>query len=140
MVEFNGTATTTLIGNREYFVVENSVIENPDGTYSPNTTEVAPYDYLRNLPFSDHLIDASFVKLREIGLTYTFPKSLVGKTPFKHASLGVFAKNVKFWLPDSNIFADPEINGPGLSGNANGIETTQVPPSHSYGATLSLTF
>jgi TonB-linked SusC/RagA family outer membrane protein len=140
MVEFNGTALTTLIGDREYFVVENSVMENADGTYSPNTTPVAPYDYIRNLPFSDHLIDASYVKLREIGLKYQLPKNVLSKTPFKNATVGVYAKNVKFWLPDENTFADPEVTGPALTGNATGIETTQVPPSRSYGVTLSLIF
>jgi hypothetical protein len=140
MVEFNGTAMTTLIGDREYFVVENSVVENADGTFSPNTTEVAPYDYIRNLPFSDHLIDASYVKLRELGLKYQVPTNVLSKTPFKSATVGVFAKNLKFWLPDENTFADPEVNGPALTGNATGIETTQTPPSKSYGVTLSLIF
>jgi hypothetical protein len=138
--EFNGTALTTLIGNREYFVVEGSVVENADGTFSPNTTPVAPYDYLRTAPFSTHLIDASFIKLREIGLRYDIPRSVVDKTPFKSASVGVFVKNLKFWLPKENTFADPEVNGPGLTGNATGVETSQVPPSKSYGVTLSLIF
>jgi len=56
------------------------------------------------------------------------------------ATIGIFAKNLKFWLPDENQYADPEINGPGLTGNATGVETAQTPPSHSYGATLSLIF
>jgi hypothetical protein len=138
--EFNGTALTTLIGDRDYFVVEGSVVENADGTFSPNTTEVAPYDYIRTQPFSAHLIDASYIKLREVGLRYELPKSVVSKLPFKSATIGVFAKNLKFWLPDENTFADPEVNGPGLTGNATGIETSQTPPSKSYGVTLSLIF
>ena len=140
MVEFNGTAKSTLIGDRGYFVVPNSVIENSDGSYSTNTKEVAPYDYIRNQPFTTHLIDASYVKLREVSLKYQFPKSLVSKTPLASATIGIFAKNLKFWLPDENQYADPEINGPGLTGNATGVETAQTPPSHSYGATLSLIF
>lgn len=140
MVEFNGTALTTLIGNRDYFVVPNSVVENADGSYSENTTPVAPYDYIRNVPFSTHLIDASYVKLREMSLKYRFPKSVTSNTPFKHAEIGIFAKNLKFWLPEENTFADPEVNGPALTGNATGVETTQTPPSRSYGVTLSLIF
>jgi hypothetical protein len=80
------------------------------------------------------------VKLREIGLKYQLPKNVLSKTPFKNATVGVYAKNVKFWLPDENTFADPEVTGPALTGNATGIETTQVPPSRSYGVTLSLIF
>ncbi len=137
LVEFNGTAMTTLIGeDRGFFVVENSVTEAGDA----NTTQVAPYDFIRNLPFSDHLIDASYVKLREVGLKYQVPSSVLDRLPIKSATIGLFAKNLKFWLADDNTFADPEINGPALTGNATGIETTQTPPSKSYGVTLGLTF
>jgi TonB-linked SusC/RagA family outer membrane protein len=140
--EFNGTALTTLIGPEErgLYVVPNSVIENPDGTFSENTIGVAPYDYIRNVPFSDHLIDADYLKLREISLKYQVPRSLTNRTPFESATVGIFAKNVKFWLADENTFADPEVNGPGLTGNAVGVETSQVPPSRSYGITLNLIF
>jgi hypothetical protein len=140
LVEFNGTSLTTLIGDREAFVVENSVTQNADGEFVPNTQAVAPYDYVRNFQFSDHLIDASFVKLRELGLKYQVPGKVLDRLPFRSATVGVFAQNLKFWLADENTFADPEINGPALTGNATGIETTQTPPSKSYGVTLSLVF
>lgn len=140
LVEFNGTSLTTLIGDRGAFVVENSVVENPDGTYSENTVATNPYDFIRNEPFSTHLIDASFIKLRELGLTYQLSNSLLNKLPFSNLSVGVFAKNLKFWLPEENTFADPEVNGPGLTGNATGVETTQTPPSRSFGVRLSANF
>lgn len=141
MIEFNGTGLTTIVGDRQPFVLPNSVIDNGDGTFSPNTTEIDAeglYTVYGN-PTSTTLIDASFVKLREIGLSYTFPKNLLSKTPFKTARFSLFAKNVKFWLPSENTYADPEINGPALTG-LQGIETTQTPPSRSFGASLSLTF
>ncbi len=140
LVEFNGTALTTLIGDREAFVVEDAVVMDADGNFVENTIPVAPYDFVRNKPFSEHLIDASFVKLREVGLRYQVPGSVLDKLPFKSANVGLFAKNLRFWLPDENTFADPEINGPALTGNATGIETTQTPPSKSYGVTLGLVF
>ena len=141
LTEFNGTAVTTLIGNREAFVVENSVVENADGTFSPNTVETNPYDFLRVQPFSQHLIDASFVKLRELSLGYQLPKSLTEKLGLNSARLSIFGKNLKFWLPEENTFADPELNGAGGAGsNAVGIETTQTPPSKSYGINLGITF
>ncbi len=139
-VDFNGTSVSSLIGNRDYFVVPNSVVENPDGTYSENTTAVAPFDYLNLQPFSTSLIDASYIKLREVSLKYDFPNSLTSSLPIDRGSIGVFARNLKFWLPDENQYADPEVNGPGQTGNATGIETTQTPPSKSYGVTLSLIF
>ncbi len=138
--EFNGTSLTSLIGDRQAFVVENSVQEQSDGTFVENTTETTPYDYLRTLPNSAHLIDASYIKLREIGLTYDFSKSFVKNLPFTNLSLGIYGQNLKFWLPEENTFSDPEVNGPGLTGNATGVETSQTPPSKSFGVKLNVTF
>lgn len=137
--EFNGTAANTVTYNREAFVYPNSVI---DGSGAENDIEITEQDYFTNydIPASSYMIDASFVKLREIGLSYTVPAGILGKTPFKTARIAVFGKNLKFWLPDDNIYADPEINGPSLIGNAQGIETTQTPPSKSIGVNLQLTF
>ena len=56
------------------------------------------------------------------------------------ATISIYGKNLRYWLPDENIYADPEINGPGLTGNANGVETTQTPSARSIGVNLKLTF
>ena len=140
--EFNGTAAHTAEYNREPFVFPNAVYENADGTFSPNDIEITEQDYFTNYDPapSTYLVDASFVKLREIGLSYQLPTRIVSKASIQAATLSIFARNVKFWLPDENIFSDPEINGPGTTGNANGIETTQTPPSRSLGVNLKLTF
>lgn len=142
MVEFNGTGAHTVQYNREPFIYPNSVIENEDGTFATNDHEITEQDFYTNYgnPTSTSLIDASFVKLREIGVSYTIPGSILSKTPFKTARVSLFGKNLKFWLPEDNDFADPEINGPSLTGNAQGIETTQTPPAKSFGVNLQLTF
>lgn len=140
LTEFNGTALTTLINDREAFVVDNSVTEDADGNYTENTIETNAYDFLRVQPLSTHLIDASFVKLRELGLGFDLSKSFFTKIGLENARLDLFAKNVKFWLPEENTFADPEVNGPSLTGNAVGVETTQTPPSRSFGVRLGVNF
>jgi TonB-linked SusC/RagA family outer membrane protein len=140
--EFNGTALHTVQYNREPFIFPNAVIDNGDGTFRPNDIEITEQDYFTsyNPSAATFLVDASFVKLREIGLSYTLPNTLLDATPFTRARIALFAKNLKFWLPSENIFADPEVNGPDLIGNSQGIETTQVPPSKSFGVNLQLTF
>jgi TonB-linked SusC/RagA family outer membrane protein len=142
--EFNGTALSTLIGNREPFVIPNSVVQNADGTFSENTTEVTAQELyaISGTAFGGNslLIDASFVKLRELGLTYTVPQRMLQGTSISRLSLGVFGSNLKFWLPSENTYADPEVNGADLNGNAVGVETTQIPPSRSYGVRLNVTF
>ncbi len=142
--EFNGTALSTLVGNREAFVIPNSVVLNSDGSYSDNTTEITAQELyaISGTAYggSSLLIDASFVKLRELGLTYTFPKHMIQNSVVSNLSLSVFGSNLKFWLPSENTYADPEINGADLNGNAVGVETTQTPPSRSYGVRLNATF
>jgi hypothetical protein len=83
--------------------------------------------------------DASFVKLREVTLGYELPKSLVNKISLQNVSVRFFAKNLKFWLPDENSYGDPEVNGPGGPTNIQNVESSQTPPSRSYGINLNIT-
>ena len=140
--EFNGTAVNTTIYNREPFIIPNSVVGNDDGTFSENTTAITEQDFYTNYDpaASTYLIDASYIKLREVELSYTIPKSMLERTFITNARLGLFGKNLKFWLPDENKYADPEVNGPALTGNAQGIETTQTPSSRSLGLNVQLSF
>jgi len=52
--------------------------------------------------------DASFVKLRELALTYDLPKTLVEKARMRGASVSVFARNIILWT-GANIGIDPEL-------------------------------
>lgn len=135
---FNGTTLNTVEFGREPYIIPNSVTE----TGEANTTEITAQNFYTDYSPapSIYLIDASYIKLREIALNYALPKSLLSKAKFKTATLSVFANNVKFWLPAQNTFADPEVNGPDQTGNAVGIETTQVPPARSLGVKLGFTF
>jgi TonB-linked SusC/RagA family outer membrane protein len=140
--DFNGTNVNTTIYNREPFIFPNSVVDNGDGTFSENTSTITEQDYFTNYdaPVSDQLIDASFLKLREVELSYTFSKDVLKNTFLTNARISLFGKNLYYWLPDENQFADPEVNGPGLTGNSAGIETTQTPSSSSLGLNIQLSF
>ena len=139
---FNGTNVNTTVYNREPFIFPNSIVDNGDGTFAENTVQITEQDYFTNYdaPVSTQLIDASYLKLREVELSYTIPKAMLKNTFFTNARFSLFGKNLKFWLPSENKYADPEVNGPGLTGNAQGIETTQTPSSRSLGLNLQLSF
>lgn len=144
--EFNGTAQTTTINDRKPYLIPNSVVEDTDadgnglGTYSPNTKTIDVYSYFNDANGSTHILDGTYVKLREVSLGYSLPKSVCNKIKLSGVRVNFFAKNLKYWLADDNIFGDPEVNGPsGTASNAQGIESSQTPTQKSYGINLNIT-
>jgi TonB-linked SusC/RagA family outer membrane protein len=111
----------------------------PDGT--PNTTRVAGNDYrllgwARN-PNSMFIYDASYVKLRELVVTYNFPKSLMDKTFLHGASLSFVGSNL--WIISKNLpYADPEANQG--SGNIQGWQSGVMPATKNFGFSLNVQF
>ncbi|AXP79599.1 Colicin I receptor precursor [Mariniflexile rhizosphaerae] len=148
---FNGTNVNTTVYNREPFIFPNSVVDNGDGTFSENTVQITEQVYFTDYdaPVSTQLIDASYLKLREVELSYTFSKEILKNTFFTNARISLYGKNLMYWLPDENKYADPEVNGitaatnnsgSSTTGNGQGIETTQTPSSRSLGLNLQLSF
>ena len=139
--DFNGTTLSSLENDRAPWVVPNSVQLDADGNSVVNTTPIGDVStYWANLPDNVNLIDASYVKLRELGLTYSLPAKCFNRGPVSGISIGFAAYNVKFWVPEENTYADPEVSSFGLTGNVQGIESSSNPPSRSMGVNFKLTF
>ncbi|MEP6645454.1 MAG: SusC/RagA family TonB-linked outer membrane protein [Saprospiraceae bacterium] len=112
---------------------------NADGT--PNTyrvdgsnTYTAGYAAQPNVAF---VYDASYVKLREVALTYSFPKSFTNKSIFEDLQLSLVGTNL--WIISKNIpYADPEA---GLgSGNLQGVTTSSLPSVRDLSFNLKVKF
>ncbi len=107
----------------------------------PNTKRVRNdygiFGYARN-PAAAFVYDASYVKLRELVLTYALPQSIAGRlAPFKGISLSVIGRNL--WIIHKNLpYADPEENL--SSGNAQGYQSGAYPTTRTIGANLKFTF
>ena len=88
-------------------------------------------------PTKRHVLDASFVKLREVALTYSFPTSVVERTPFTAMNLSLIGRNL--WIISKNSeFSDPEA---GLSaGNVQGNQSGAYPAVKEYGFNLNIKF
>lgn len=95
-----------------------------------------PYGYGRDAN-KGHVYDASFVKLREASLTYTFGPAVIDRLPFTRASIGFIGRNL--WIIHKNLpYSDPEA---GLSaGNIQGYQSGAYPAIREYGASLKLNF
>lgn len=120
---------------------------NSDGTsiYATNDRQVTASDYGFNTQFFGYqevnIFDGTTVRLREISLGYTFPKSIMGKTPFKTASVQVNGNNLWFKalsVPES-INYDTEVSSQGVD-NGVGFDYLTGPSVRRYGVVLKLTF
>ncbi len=136
---FVGTSKET--ENRDPYVYPNSVYQNAQGNYVTNTTKFSVYNWYANsiIPDGQNIVDASYIKLREVSLSYAIPKSLLKRTPFGNLSLSVFGNNLFIWTPSANKYVDPEVNTAGSS-NVQGFDFRANPSLRNYGASLRLTF
>jgi hypothetical protein len=138
---FVGTSAETAEGDRAGDVFPNSVYADGSGKYVENTTVTFdPQNYYSNIiPEGQHIIDASYIKLREVNLTYALPKSLLEKTPFGNASISLFGNNLWIKTAKENRYVDPEINSAG-AGNLQGFDFTAQPSVRNYGVNLRVNF
>lgn len=82
------------------------------------------------------IFDASFIKLREIALGYTFEPSWLKNVGFSSANLSLVGRNL--WLIYKNIpHIDPENSF--SAGNVQGVESNMIPSTRSIGFNLKLT-
>ena len=121
------------------------LIENADGDLVPNTIQITSTDhYWRNSGVfiqSQRVYDATYVKLREVSLSYGIPASLLEKTPFGSASLTLSGQNMwfkAFGFPEGANF-DPEVLSTGVS-NYRGLELMNAPAARTIGGSLKITF
>ena len=85
------------------------------------------------------MYDASFVKLREVALSFGLPKSLLTKiTLIKTADFSIVGRNL--WIIHKNTpNSDPE-DGLGAGNLAQGYQSGSYPSVRTIGANLRLSF
>ena len=111
-----------------------------DPVYTKNATPVDPQQYWNSIynntpaPF---IYDASYVKLREVSLGYTLPKSFFNGAKINSIYISAFARNLLTFNKDlPNV--DPESMY--TSGNGQGFEYGSLPFRRSYGFNVKVTF
>lgn len=111
-----------------------------DGVYAdgtPNTTRVSAEDFWPahfglHEPF---VLDASFVKLRELRLGYNLPPSLTSRMRLSSANVALVGRNL--WLSTPMPHIDPEVSFD--ASNVQGLEFGSLPSARSFGLFLSVT-
>jgi len=120
---------------------EGTVINEVDMSGRPNTTFVNPEKYWDQ--FSDwtneihepFVYDASFVKLREMSLTYKLPEKLISKIKLEKASVSLYGRNL--WIIYKAV---PNIDPETFHTNGNGqeYELYSYPNKRSFGISVSI--
>ncbi|WP_367390990.1 SusC/RagA family TonB-linked outer membrane protein [Lewinella sp. LCG006] len=85
--------------------------------------------------------DASYLKLREVSLSYSLPGSIIDNSPFGTVTMTLSGQNLWFkalGFPAGANF-DPEVLSLGV-GNGRGFELMNVPTSRQIGGSIRLTF
>jgi TonB-linked SusC/RagA family outer membrane protein len=138
-----GLAKETAIG-RDKIIIDRGVVLDPStNKYIPNTIPVqSMQDFWGQFSTANteaNVFDASYVKLREVRLSYRIPTGFFTRHAnfIKGIELGLEGRNlwiIKSYVP--NI--DPEVNLFGAQSLGEGAEYYNVPSSRSFGVNLRI--
>ncbi|MEC3965291.1 SusC/RagA family TonB-linked outer membrane protein [Flagellimonas halotolerans] len=121
-------------------VVNTGTSENP--VYVPNTTNVDARTYNNRYYERDNVeaakYDASYTKLREVTLGYSFPKRIIDKLPISNARFSLTGRNLLLWTDNPHF--DPEVVGVSGGTLQPGIENMSYPSTRSFTFNLQVNF
>jgi len=157
LMDFVGSSVESTNNNRNALYWPNSVyIQAGTGTSTTpaqyvandalhNGTQYLPYNYWvtqvgQNVLPAQNLVNASYIRLQEIQLSYKIPQKYYSKSPFGSLEAGVFGNNLVLWTAKSNKYDDPEENTTGATSNAQGFNFSGTPSLRNYGAFVKVTF
>lgn len=135
---YSGILEETIKG-RETGIIVDGVYE---GTNTPNEIRVTAKSYNQN-NFGNNveessIFDASYVKLREVTLSYNIPREWLKNTKINDVRLSLVGRNLAI-LHKNAPHIDPE-TGFSADNSDQGMEFGQIPSVRSYGFNLNLKF
>jgi TonB-linked SusC/RagA family outer membrane protein len=152
LLMFTGNHYLTTYNNRRPFVIPNSVNEITDNTgkvtYVENSTVIDESHYddywyansNRAGIYQYRILDKTFLKLRDVTLSYNLPATIARKITAERATITIFGRNLWTWLPDSNQIIDPETSNFGRDIASELGEFRVGPMPRSVGVSLRVTF
>jgi len=123
-------------------VIGDGVVQTADG-FTPNTVKLSAREWHTSYTLGRRLIegaiyDASFVKLRETRIGYTFPNRIWGKTNLRDLSVNIVGRNLALWTKVPHI--DPETSSTAGGTVIPGVESVALPSTRSWGINLNCRF
>jgi len=150
---FVGNGIETTYNDRNPFIIPNSVNEILDSSgavtgYVENTTPIS-FENITNFwgntsnnpgVEKDHLIDKTFIRLRDISMYYDFNSKIAQKLGLSKLSIGVYGRNLFMWTPDENPYIDPEVTSYGNELVSEFGEFGANPSQRVFGGSIKLSF
>ncbi|WP_343746136.1 SusC/RagA family TonB-linked outer membrane protein [Chitinophaga sp.] len=137
-----GKIKSTLPG-RDNGLIGDGVMLDANGKYVPNNVLVTNMDQYYNAIYDrnnveSNTFDASYIKLREVVLSYNVPASVFGRSFIRGAAVSLYGRDLFVW---SNFPAfDPETATLNSSSIVPGFETGQFPSTRTMGVNIKLNF
>ncbi len=134
--QFGVDKRTVENGVRENGVKVSGVDQNGN-PYNATVNAQTYYQGIWNTITDQFVTDADFIKLRQVIIGYTVPKSMFKKLPVQAISISVVARNLAL-LYNTARNIDPESSY--SNGNSQGLENFGLPTARSYGLNLLVKF
>ena len=90
--------------------------------FVPNDQEVVYSNYIKHIHGNaytarpDNIVDATFIKLREMSVNYNLPASISKKAGFKKVTVGLVGQNLFMWTKSKEFkYSDPDRGWDGMN-------------------------
>ena len=126
--------------------INGSITNMKQLTEQTNTTKslVQPFVYNAASIADLNMISKTYVKLREVTLTYSLPQRLINKSFIQNASVSLVGRNLLYFFPKRYKDLDVDqysqnVVAPGQFANSS-FPGLQTPTTRNFGFNLNLTF
>ncbi len=128
----------TVESGEQWVTLQGALLDSDTGEATPTTIYARTSNFYRRYFDNDAVgtFDRTFVKLRELKLTYSLPKPFLKKIKLQDANISLFGRNLLLW--DDVPHIDPEVAG--YSGELPGGEFFAIPSARSIGMSLNVKF
>ncbi|UXP32216.1 SusC/RagA family TonB-linked outer membrane protein [Reichenbachiella agarivorans] len=135
----SGQLKETLNG-RENGLVSYGVISTGENSYEPNDVVISARNFNNRYYERNNVeaakYDASYVKLREVKLSYAMPQKWFTDLPVRSVKVSIVGRNLALWTENPHF--DPDVMA--MSGGTlqPGIENMAYPSARSYGFNINI--
>lgn len=138
-LQSDGTYQATINGADTRIYQDGIIVDGVDANGNPNQKVVSAESYYHRLYSIAEVntFDASYVKLREVSLTYQLPRRVQRRLHLQDLQLTLTGRNLWTIYREADDI-DPEASI--TSGNAQGVEAYALPSTRSWGVNLSFKF